>query len=573
MTDTRKGSPADASAGRQTARRAGARRWGLGSWLARVIKDFRLALLALFLRLWRGFRAVAGFIHVGCIGAVRAAADFLRDNALLQQIIGDVRRLILVVAFMGCVIALIVETVYIVSFNSSAVVLRLGRYHRTVDSGIRFKLPVVERVFIVNSKSRLQEDFGFIQYTPPPKPLTEFEEEVAAHQTDVVTEAAQAEVEARNTGNLQQELDRGPPLPRDYVVSQNPPPVREPDPQAEAEEVTERVELKAEALENVIPPDGKVPVPEDMKMLTGDLNIVYVTWSVQYEIDNGEEYLFRATDVQRTLRDVAVVAMRIAVGDRLDYEILSTGRDEIAQEAKLLMQETLDRYKLGLKIAGVIIQDANPPDAVKAAFHMVNRAKQEMENTIHQAEAEYNSILPQTYGKAERLLAEANAYAVELGNRSKGEAARFDAIREEYRKSPQVIRDRYYIEAMEDVYARTAVTLIDPKLKGILPVFQGRGAPTTPMPAESAAMAVAPELVAPEPATPVEGQVQAPSKPIPEVGAHTPPQRSVDPPAPQEIASGNPPGGGTPAPAGVAPPAVNDVAPVNLPAGGTRRAH
>lgn len=86
-------------------------------------------------------------------------------------------------------------------------------------------------------------------------------------------------------------------------------------------------------------------------------------------------------------------------------------------------------------------------------------------------------------------------------------------------------------------------------------------------------MAVAPELVAPEPATPVEGQVQAPSKPIPEVGAHTPPQRSVDPPAPQEIASGNPTGGGTPAPAGVAPPAVNEVAPVNLPAGGTRRAH
>jgi HflK protein len=441
-----------------------------------------------------------------------------------------------------------------------------------VDSGIRFKLPVVERVFIVNSKSRLQEDFGFIQYTPPPKPLTEFEEEVAAHQTDVVTEAEQAEMEARNTGNLQQELERGPPLPRDYVVSQNPPPVREPDPQAEAEEVTERVELKAEALENVIPPDGKVPVPEDMKMLTGDLNIVYVTWSVQYEIDNGEDYLFRATDVQRTLRDVAVVAMRIAVGDRLDYEILSTGRDEIALEAKLLMQETLDRYKLGLKIASVIIQDANPPDPVKAAFHMVNRAKQEMENTIHQAEAEYNSILPQTYGKAERLLAEANAYAVELGNRSKGEAARFDAIREEYRKSPQVIRDRYYIEAMEDVYARTAVTLIDPKLKGILPLFQGRGAPTAQMSAESAAVAVAPEMVAPEPLAPVEGQVQVPSKPIPEVGAHTPPQRSVDPPAPQEIMSGNPPGPGTPASARVPPPVANEVAPVNLPAGGTRRA-
>lgn len=572
MTDPRNQAPEDA-ARRPAGRRERARRGRFGSWLARIFKDFRLSFLAFFLRGWRGIRAVAGFIHAGCARAIWAAADFLRENALLQQIVGDVRRLILVIAFMGCVIALVVETVYIVSFNSSAVVLRLGRYHRTVDSGIRFKLPVVERVFIVNSKSRLQEDFGFIQYTPPPKPLTEFEEEVAAHQTDVVTEAEQAEVEARNTGNLQQELERGPPLPRDYVISQNPPPPREPDPQAEAEEVTERVELKAEALENVIPPDGKVPVPEDMKMLTGDLNIVYVTWSVQYEIYNGEEYLFRATDVQRTLRDIAVVAMRIAVGDRLDYEILSTGRDEIALEAKLLMQEMLDRYKLGLKITGVIIQDANPPDPVKAAFHMVNRAKQEMENTIHQAEAEYNSILPQTYGKAERLLAEANAYAVELGNRSKGEAVRFDAIREEYSKAPQVIRDRYYIEAMEDVYARTAVTLIDPKLKGILPLFQGRNAPLTPAPAETAAAFVAPEMVAADPPAPVEGQVQVPPKPVPEVGAHTPPQRSVDPPAPQEIASGTPSGAPAPVSPPGPPPAVNEVAPINLPAGGTRRAH
>ena len=559
---------------RRRAKRRPARRWPLGLWVARVFRKIKLTWLAFVLRIWRGVRAVGSFIHNGCARAIWAAADFLRENALLQQIVGDVRRLILVIAFMGCVIALIVETVYIVSFNSSAVVLRLGRYHRTVDSGIRFKLPVVERVFIVNSKSRLQEDFGFIQYTPPPKPLTEFEEEVASHQTDVVTEVEQAEMEARNTGNLQQELERGPPLPRDYVISQNPPPPREPDPQAEAEEVTERVELKAEALENVIPPDGKVPVPEDMKMLTGDLNIVYVTWSVQYEIFNGEEYLFRATDVQRILRDVAVVAMRIAVGDRLDYEILSTGRDEVALEAKLLMQEVLDRYKLGLRITGVIIQDANPPDPVKAAFHMVNRAKQEMENSIHQAEAEYNSILPQTYGKAERLLAEANAYAVELGHRSKGEATRFDAIREEYSKAPQVIRDRYYIEAMEDVYARTAVTLIDPKLKGILPLFQGHAAPPVPAQTEAAAMSVAPEMVAPEPLAPVEGQVQVPAKPIPEIGAHTPPQRAVDPPAPQEIATGSaPPAGGASAPAPVPPPAVNEVAPVNLPAGGTRRAH
>ena len=553
------------------ARRRGLQR-SLLARMGRRLDDLRLSLIALLQRIWRAIVALLSFVHAGCRRSVLAAADFLRHNALLRQLVGDVRRLILVIAFMATVIALVIETVYIVSFNSSAVVLRLGRYHRTVDSGIRFKLPVVERVFIVNSKSRLQEDFGFIQYTPPPKPLTEYEEEAASHQLEVVTEVAQSEIEARNSGNLQQELERGPPLPRDYVAAQNPPPPREPDPQAEAEEVVERVELQAEALENVIPPDGKVPVPEDMKMLTGDLNIVYVTWSVQYEIYGGEDYLFRAVDVQRVLRDIAVVAMRIAVGDRLDHEILSTGRDEIAEEAKLLMQETLDRYRLGLKITGVIIQDANPPDQVKDAFHLVNRAKQEMEDTINQAEAEYNSVLPQTYGKAERLLAEAGAYALELGNRSKGEAARFDAIREEYSKSPQVIRDRYYIEAMEDVYARTAVTLIDPQLKGILPLYSGRkpeqGSPMQPAAAAMAATALTPPA---EPLEPVQGQTQVPHKPVPEVGLHTPPQRAVDPPRAQEV---TPAAATAPEPTPPPPPApaVNAVKPIDLPPGGSRRA-
>ena len=545
-------------------RRAGRRRRrSLGKKARRLGSSLRLGLLAAFMRFSRGLRSTAHYVHAGCVGAVRSAAEFLRENALLRQLVGDVRHLILTIAFIAAVIALVVETVYIVDFNSSAIVLRLGRYHRTVDSGIRFKLPLVEKVFVVNTKSRLQEDFGFIQYTPPPKPLTEFEQEVAAHQADTVVEVAEAEIEARDSGNLQQELERGPPLPRDYVIARNPPSPREPDPQAEAEEVMERIDLQAEALKNVVPPDGKVPVPEDMKMLTGDLNIVYVTWSVQYEILSGRDYLFRATDVQRVLRDVSMIAMRIAVGDRLDYEILSTGRREIEREARILIQEIVDRYPLGLDIVAVIIQDANPPDQVKASFHQVNRAKQQMENIVHQAEAEYNSIIPQTYGKAERILAEAKAYAIELKNRAIGEAARFDVIREQYRKSPEVIRDRYYIEAMEDVYARTAVTLIDPKLKGILPLFQGQRSSVDPLPPEMAAVIGAPEPLQHEIAP---AQSQARAKHIPETGAHTPPQRSVDPPGALEGVHQSSP---------VAPeaaPAVNRVEPVKLPAGGNRRA-
>jgi HflK protein len=451
---------------RRLRRRGWAVRWrAFGRWLVRPLVKLAAAL-----------RAAAAYLAAASERSLTRLLNALRRNRLLQFLFGrGLRRSVFILAGFAALIALIVQNVFIVGVADNAVIIRLGRLERIVDPGLGFKFPFLEQKYMVATQVRLQENFGFIQYTPPPQPKTEREVSKLEHELEVATSFLEGHADNRESGLVTEQLQRTPLLPRDYMATLDPAPVEQLDPQAETEEVIERIEMAQEALENIIPPDGKLPVPGDMKMMTGDLNIVYVTWSVQYEIVDPRAYLFRAADVRQVLRDLSMVAMRTAVGDRLDSEILSRGRNRIAAAAKRFTQEKIDAYQLGLEVKELIILDANPPDEVQGAFHMVNQAKQEMEREINKAQSEYNSVVPHSHGRAARLLSEARAYALELGNRSQGEAARFDAILKAYRAAPEVTRDRYYIEAMEDLYARTSVTLIDTDVKGILPLFEGRG--------------------------------------------------------------------------------------------------
>src|SRR5690606_19320224 len=114
-------------------------------------------------------------------------------------------------------------------------------------------------------------------------------------------------------------------------------------------------------------------------MLTGDLNVADVSWILQYEISDPWKYLFHARDVQRNIRDVSLSIMRRVVGDRLVGDVLTVGRVEIADDAKRLTQEVLDRYDMGIRVVTVNLQDVNPPESVKPAFNDVNAAKQQQE--------------------------------------------------------------------------------------------------------------------------------------------------------------------------------------------------
>jgi membrane protease subunit HflK len=213
---------------------------------------------------------------------------------------------------------------------------------------------------------------------------------------------------------------------------------------------------------------------QESLMLTGDLNVADVEWILQFRIADPWKFLFHARDVQRNLRDVSMSIMRRVVGDRLVGDVLTTGRVEIADQAKVLTQEVLDQYDMGIKVEKIILQGVNPPEKVKPAFNEVNAAKQEQEQTINNAEREYNRVIPEARGKAEQLVAGAQAYAIDTVNRAKGDASRFSEVYKAYKTAPELTRRRLYIEAMEEVFSKMEnITVVDSKIKGLLPIYSG----------------------------------------------------------------------------------------------------
>mgnify|MGYP003953006093 CR=1 FL=1 len=221
-------------------------------------------------------------------------------------------------------------------------------------------------------------------------------------------------------------------------------------------------------------------------MLTGDLNVANVEWVVHYQISDPYNYLFKTSDQPtrrrdipgqiQNIRDVSESIMRRVVGDRTVTEVLTTGRKEISEEAKKLIQDVLDKYEMGTRVMTVKLQDVNPPDMVKPSFNEVNEAKQEQEKVINQAEKSYNKVIPEAKGKAEQLITEAEGYATALLNRSKGDAARFASILKEYKRAPRITRKRLYLETMESLFGEMEnITVVDPKIKGLMPIFNGFG--------------------------------------------------------------------------------------------------
>jgi membrane protease subunit HflK len=136
------------------------------------------------------------------------------------------------------------------------------------------------------------------------------------------------------------------------------------------------------------------------------------------------------------------------------------------------MQTLLDKYDTGLTVVTVKLLNVNPPDKVKPAFNEVNEAKQEKEQAINQAWEAYNKVIPRASGEAERTIREAEGYSLDRINRAKGDADRFLAVLEEYRKAPDITRKRIYIESMSKVIPMAKQKyVIDPKQTSILPLL------------------------------------------------------------------------------------------------------
>ena len=288
------------------------------------------------------------------------------------------------------ILALMATSVFTVKQNEVGIVQLFGRYVRTVDPGLNFKLPVgIEKVTKVNVREIQTEEFGF--------------------------STTEAQLRSRF--------------------------------RPDSENVSESL------------------------MLTGDLNVAVVPWIVQFRIENPYNYLFKVRDVRRLLRDMSEAAMRLVVGDRSVDEVINK-RDEIAVEARGLLQAELDQAESGIHIVTIEMKKTSVPPPVQPSWNEVNQSEQEKEQMILQAKEDYNKAIPAARGEADRTIKAAEGYALNRVNRAKGDAARFVALYNEYTKAKDVTKRRLYLETIRQTFPKLGQKfIVDAEQKNLLPLL------------------------------------------------------------------------------------------------------
>jgi membrane protease subunit HflK len=211
-------------------------------------------------------------------------------------------------------------------------------------------------------------------------------------------------------------------------------------------------------------------------MLTGDLNIVNMEWVIQYRVVDSKAWVFNVNERTRTIRDVSRSVINMLVGDRAIMDIMSPERSAIESSGADLMNETFKKYGLGIHVLVVKLQNVDPPAGVRQAFDDVNKAIQDMNRLINEGQQVYNEEIPKARGEAERVVQVAQGYAAERVNRAQGDVARFNSVYNEYRRSPEVTRQRLYYEMIEEVFKdEKGMNIIDRNLRNFLPMLNLQG--------------------------------------------------------------------------------------------------
>jgi membrane protease subunit HflK len=312
-------------------------------------------------------------------------------------------------------VALLFTAFYQVQPEEVGVVLRLGRFDRTTEPGLRVKMPLVEQVLKVPVQRQLKQEFGF--------------------------RTAEAGVRTEYS----------------------------------------RQDLSGESV-----------------MLTGDLNVAIVEWIVQFRVADPYQFLFKVRNHVGTFRAMNEAVMREIVGDRTVTEVLTVGRHEIESRVQEGLQELTSQYEMGITIDQVVLQDVNPPDPVKPSWDEVNQAQQQRDRMINEARTEYNRVIPRARGEAQQTILQAEGYALDRVNRSQGDAARFTALHEAYRRAPDVTRRRMHLETMQRVLPTIGQKLfVDKDATGVLPLLPVEGLRVTNRTGTGAATAGGPAATPP----------------------------------------------------------------------------
>ncbi len=327
------------------------------------------------------------------------------------------RRIIIVAALILIPFSALYSSFYTVGPEEEGIVLTFGKHTNTVTPGAHFKWPYgIQVVYKFPVKRQLKEEFGF--------------------RTGSTSEKAVTYGSYTREKRLENpELSRVLSSTKSYRTS--------------------AAGLKSESL-----------------MLTGDLNLVEVKWVAQSHVSDIRQCLFQTREPMETFRDANIAVMRQLVGDRTMSEVVTTGRSDIENQAKIKLQDLCKNYGLGLTVDQVILQEVAPPEAVQFAFKEVNQAQQERESLINQAQREYNKVIPEAKGQAQRIVNEASGYAADRTNRAYGDVDRFNALLAEYKRAPEVTRKRLYLEKMEEILPQAgAKTIVDPAIPNIIPML------------------------------------------------------------------------------------------------------
>jgi len=199
----------------------------------------------------------------------------------------------------------------------------------------------------------------------------------------------------------------------------------------------------------------------EAEMLTGDENIIDCAVIVQYRINSATDYLFNVRDPKGTMRDISEASIRLVVGDNAIDAVLTTGKLEVQNRIKEQIQQIASDYGMGVHIVTVQLMDVQPPGQVSAAFKDVATAREDMQAYINEAEAYRNEMIPEAQGDSVVLVNNALGYAAVRVNTAQGDANRFIAVAEEYRKSPEITATRLHLETISSLLNTIPVTVVD----------------------------------------------------------------------------------------------------------------
>lgn len=228
-------------------------------------------------------------------------------------------------------------------------------------------------------------------------------------------------------------------------------------------ETVEKVNLeKVREIEVGYRSEGGKELRESL-MLTDDENIIDLQLAVQYNLKSVEDFRFENRSTEDSVRGIAETAIREVVGkSKMDFALYE-GKEEIARQTKKLMQEILDRYKSGINVVNVNMQNAQPPEQVQAAFDDAVKAQQDLDRQRNEGQAYANDVIPKARGNAARLREEAEGYKLRVESEARGDASRFEEVLAQYNKAPEVTKQRIYMEAQEQVMSKATKVIVNQK--------------------------------------------------------------------------------------------------------------